>query len=101
MIDHLQRYESGSWEPTSADVIRSLTKWLMTYPSPKWIVADSGRYYTSQEFMNFLNRSGVGLTIAPAEAHWLIMGFEDVKESSKGRQDTDLVRAARTGFPQP
>ena len=76
MIDHLQRYESGSWEPTSADVIRSLTKWLMTYPSPKWIVADSGRYYTSQEFMNFLNRSGVGLTIAPAEAHWL-MGFEE------------------------
>ena len=38
---------------------------------PKWIVADSARYYTSQAFMDFLNRSGVGLTVAPAVGHGL------------------------------
>ena len=26
MIDHLKRYETGNWEPTSSDVIRSMTR---------------------------------------------------------------------------
>ena len=93
MIDHLKRYETGNWEPTTADVIKSMTRWLMTYPSPKWTVADSARYYTSQEFMNFLNRSGVGLTIAPAEAHWL-MGFE---ESAIGLAKRTVERLIKEG----
>jgi hypothetical protein len=48
----------------------------MVYPTPKWVFADAARYYSSEEYMDYLNRAGVGLTIAPAEAHW-IMGFEE------------------------
>ena len=40
-----------------------------------WIVADAATYYTSQELMDF-GRSGIGLTLVPAEAHWL-MGSEE------------------------
>ena len=75
MIDHLMEY-TGAWEPRTENIIQSLSKWLMTYPQPKWILADAARYYSSSEMMNFLNRSGIGLTIAPAEAHW-IMGHEE------------------------
>lgn len=48
-----------------------MMKWQMVYPT-----ADAARYYSSEEYMDYLNRAGVGLTIAPAEAHW-IMGFEE------------------------
>eukprot|EP00438_Fugacium_kawagutii_P018226 Skav218341 [mRNA] locus=scaffold755:624672:632918:- [translate_table: standard] len=75
-LDHLHTYETGAWEPTSRDLIRSFMKWQMIYPTPRWVMADSARYYTSEEFTSYLNRAGVGLTIAPAEAHW-IMGFEE------------------------
>ena len=30
---------------------------------------------TPEEFMDYLNKGGIGLTVAPAEAHWL-MGSE-------------------------
>ena len=75
MIEHLAAY-SGAWEPKTDNIIAAMTQWLSTYPSPKWLVADSARYYTSEQMMDFVNRSGVGLTIAPAEAHWL-MGPEE------------------------
>ena len=77
MIDHMQTFESKrAWEPTSQDVIKSMMKWQMVYPSPKWVMSDAARYYTSEEFMDYLNRGGIGLTVAPAEAHWL-MGSEE------------------------
>ena len=66
MIDHLKTYAEGSWEPTSQDIIKSMMKWQMTYPTPKWVMSDAARYYTSSEFMEYLNRAGVGLTVAPA-----------------------------------
>ena len=75
LIDHLQKYE-GNWEPKTEDVVRSFCKWVMTYPAPTWVLADSARYYTSSAFTEHLGRSGVGLSIAPAEAHW-IMGPEE------------------------
>ena len=40
------------------------------------ILDDAATYYTSQELMDFCGGSGVGLTIVPAEAHWL-MGSEE------------------------
>ena len=43
MIDHLERYESGSWNPTTQRVIKSLSRWLMVYPMPKWIWALHGK----------------------------------------------------------
>ena len=76
MIDTLKVFETGAWEPTSNDIIKSMMKWQMVYPTPKWVFADAARYYSSEEYMDYLNRAGVGLTIAPAEAHW-IMGFEE------------------------
>lgn len=77
MMEILHEYESGSrWEPTSQDVIKSLTRWMMYHPAPTWVVADSATYFTSQELMEFCWKSGVGLTIVPAEAHWL-MGSEE------------------------
>lgn len=48
----------------------------MINPSPTWIISDAGTIYTSEEFMEFAQRSGVGLLTAPAEAHH-IMGPEE------------------------
>ena len=75
VTEYLQEYE-GNWEPTSADIIASFTKWLMVNPSPSWILSDSGVQYTSQEFQEYCQRSGIGLLTAPAEAHW-ILGAEE------------------------
>ena len=74
-VDHLQTYK-GNWEPPSKDLIRSFVRWLHVNPAPVWIISDSGRQYTSEEFMEFCGRSGIGLMTAPAEAHW-IMGNEE------------------------
>ncbi len=77
MLEILHGMEGGGhWEPTSKDIIQSLTRWMMFHPAPMWIVADAATYYTSQELMDFCGRSGIGLTIVPAEAHWL-MGSEE------------------------
>lgn len=72
---HLQEYE-GHWEPTSSDVINSFTQWLMTNPSPTWLITDAGVQYTSEEFISYCQSSGIGLLTAPAEAHW-ILGAEE------------------------
>ena len=97
MIDHLASFEKGAWEPTSQDVIKSFAVWISLFPAPKWVVADSARYYTSQEFQDFLNRSGVGLAIAPAEAHWL-MGNE---ESAIGMAKRTVERLMKEGSGLP
>ena len=77
MMDLLHRHEGlEKWSPKTEDVVKSLAKWMAHYPPPQWVVADSATYFTSVEFMNYLGRSGVGLTIAPGEAHW-IMGAEE------------------------
>lgn len=69
MIDLIHRHEG-------LERVKSLSKWMAFHPPPQWIVADAATYYTSVEFMEYLGRSGIGLTIAPAEAHW-IMGAEE------------------------
>ena len=74
-VDHLQTYK-GNWEPTSKDLIRSFVRWLHVNPAPVWIISDSGRQFTSEEFTEICGRSGTGLMTAPAEAHW-IMGNEE------------------------
>ena len=91
MIDHLQTYAEGAWEPTSSHIIKSFNKWVMTYPTPKWVLGDSARYYVSQEFQDHLQRSGVGLSIAPAEAHW-IMSHEEGAIGIAKRTVERLVR---------
>ena len=75
MTDHLQTYKSR-WEPTAQDVVNSFMKWLMTNPSPSWIISDAGPQFTSETFLDFCSRSGIGVMTAPAEAHW-IMGAEE------------------------
>ena len=75
MTDHLKTYKSR-WEPTAQDVVNSFLKWLMTNPSPSWIISDAGPQFTSETFLDFCSRSGIGVMTAPAEAHW-IMGAEE------------------------
>ena len=92
MIDHLQTYEGkGAWEPTTQDVIKSMAKWQMTYPSPKWEFSDAARYYTSAEMMDYLNRGGIGHTVAPAQAHWLL-GHEEAAIGVAKRTVLRLLR---------
>lgn len=74
-VKHLQNYE-GAWEPNASHVVASMVQWLMINPSPTWTISDAGTIYTSEEFMEFAQRSGVGLLTAPAEAHH-IMGPEE------------------------
>ena len=64
------------WEPTAQDLVNSFMKWLMTNPSPSWIISDAGPQFTSETFLDFCSRSGIGVMTAPAEAHW-IMGAEE------------------------
>lgn len=70
-VNHLQEY-TGSWEPKTRDVLVSLTNWLMINPCPKWILSDAGTIFTSEEFLNYAGRSGIGVLTAPAEAHWML-----------------------------
>ena len=73
MFDTMKSFPMGeNWEPTTADVIRSFGKWAMAHPTPQWVIADSARYFTSLEMVEFCGRSGMGLSIVPAEAHWLL-----------------------------
>ena len=97
MFEHMANY-SNSWEPKTSDIVASLSNWMATYPTPKWLVADSARYYTSQEMQDFVSRSGIGLTIAPAhdcpaEARWT-MGSE---EAAIGVGERTVGRLTREG----
>ena len=92
LIGHLQTFESKrEWETTSQDIIKSMMKWQMIYPLPKWVMSNVARYYTSEEFMDYLNRGGSGLTVPPAEAHWL-MGSEESAESAIGVAKRTVLR---------
>ena len=71
MVHLLQRYV-GNWEPKTSDIIQSLSRWLMVQPSPRWIITDPATCFTSQEWLDFLGRSGIGATTVPAEAHWML-----------------------------
>ena len=74
-VEQLEEYK-GSWEPKTHHVVSSLIRWLMINPSPKWIISDAGTVFTSEEFLTFAGRSGIGVLTAPAEAHWM-MGAEE------------------------
>ena len=81
MVEELQSYggpddESSSWEPTTKDIIRSFTRWLLHNPSPAWVISDPATYYTSQEFLQFMGNSGIGVLTIPAESHWMLGGEE-------------------------
>ena len=45
-------------------------------PFPTWILCDAATYYSAMAMIDFTSPSGIGLTIALAEAHW-IMGSEE------------------------
>ena len=76
-LDVLQSFSSReTWEPKSVDMIESFCRWLSRYPAPTWVATDAARYFSSVEFLEFCGRSGIGHTVAPAEAHWL-MGSEE------------------------
>ena len=70
-VNHLKEF-TGAWEPKTRDVLSSLTSWLMVNPCPKWILSDAGTIFTSEEFLNYAGRSGIGVLTAPAEAHWML-----------------------------
>ena len=80
MVDLLKEFGGDTgiqdWQPTTEDIIASFTRWLMHNPSPSWLLTDAATYYSSMSMIEYLGRSGVGLTVAPAEAHW-VMGPEE------------------------
>ena len=80
MVNLLKEFGGDSgiqdWQPTTEDIISSLTQWLMHNPSPSWLLTDAATYYSSMAMIGYLGRSGIGLTVAPAEAHW-VMGPEE------------------------
>ncbi|CAE7034155.1 unnamed protein product [Symbiodinium sp. CCMP2592] len=78
VVSGLKIYEDA-WEPTTADITRVfLRDWMMTSPAPRWLIADSALYYTSEEMRDFCGRSGIGLLISPPEAHWLMSHEEQL-----------------------
>ena len=70
-----------------------MLRWMMTYPTPRWVVSDPGRYHTSAEFLDFPNRGGIGLSVVPCEAHRLL-GNE---ESAIGVAKKQVARLLREG----
>ena len=80
VVDLLQQFGGDTgisdWQPSTEDIVKSYSRWAMVNPPPQWILADAATYYTSNAMLDLVSRSGIGLTIAPAEAHW-IMGSEE------------------------
>ena len=79
MVEFLKKHgapEETAWEPTSEDIIKSFSRWLMVNPAPKWIITDAARYFTSQRILDYAGQSGTGVLTAPAEAHQM-MGSEE------------------------
>ena len=78
MVSLLKTYKAEeNWEPSTMDIKRMIVRtWLGSSPSPKWFFTDSAAYFTSREMVEFASHSGVGLLVAPAEAHWLL-GIEE------------------------
>ena len=81
MVDELQIYggpddEVKHWEPKTKDVLRSFSRWLMHNPCPAWVISDPATYFTSEEFLEFMGRSGIGVLTIPAESHWMLGGEE-------------------------
>ena len=104
MVRHLQTYGADeSWEPTSSDIRAAIVNgWMAVNPSPIWVLADSAPYFSSSEFADFLSRSGVGLLLAPGEAHW-IMGHEErriqtLKRTAARLEKEDLDLSAEEVF---
>lgn len=65
-----------SWEPTTKDVLRSFSRWMLHNPAPAWVISDPATYYTSSEFLDFMGASGIGVLTIPAESHWMLGGEE-------------------------
>ncbi|CAE7817945.1 RE1 [Symbiodinium sp. CCMP2592] len=96
MVHLLKKYPaSEGWEPSTYDIRRAIVKtWLGSNPAPKWLLADAAAYFTSREMLDFCGRSGTGLLIAPAEAHW-VLGIEErtiqtIKRASEKIDREDL-----------
>lgn len=84
----------------------------MHNPAPKWVISDPATYFTSEQWLDHLGRSGVGPLTAPAEAHW-VLGAEEgciqilkstanriLKESSYGMEVVDAMTLATHGHNQ-
>lgn len=41
-----------------------------------WVISDPASYFTSQEWLDYFSRSGIGVLTTPAEAHWVLGGEE-------------------------
>ena len=72
---------------------------MMTYPTPRWVVSDPGRYHTSAEFLDFPNRGGIGLSVVPCEAHRLLGNEESAIGVAKNRWPVFFEKGHR--FPSP
>ena len=95
VVRHLKSYPAAeSWEPTTADIRSALINgWMAINPAPTWLIADSAPYFASSELTDFCARSGLGLLIAPAEAHWL-MGHEERRIQTLKRTAARLEKEA-------
>lgn len=93
VVEMLQKFggEVRNWEPTTSILTRSFSKYLALMPSPVWVVSDPAAYYTSQEWLDYFGRSGVGVLTAPAEARWVM----DQEESTIGALKATTLRLMR------
>ena len=62
---------------------KSFSKYLALNPSAKWIISDPASYFTSQEWLDYFSRSGIGALTSPAEAHWVLGAEEATIGASK------------------
>lgn len=44
--------------------------WLLHRPRPMWVTVDPQTSLSSGDFVNFLQLTGIGVSVAPGEAHW-------------------------------
>ena len=64
-----------SYGETGTDSGKNLTEafvdcWLLHRPKPMWVTVDPQASLASGDFVNFLQNAGMGIGIAPGEAHW-------------------------------
>ena len=81
MVDMVMKFASmkliwkGSISDAGTDSGRTLVNafvegWLLHRPRPQWVLVDPQTSLSAGDFVNFMELTGIGVSVTPGEAHW-------------------------------
>ena len=92
----LKSYDNMTMQAESAEeVILGLSKtWLMHFPKPEILVADSAKSFTSQKFVDFMSEMNIYLHYPPEKEPWahgiVESTMQDIKRTATALQQENL-----------